>query len=470
MLPEAKHNLKVAKFDEKIAGLITMACFIGGFVGIQAFTRFLHQFMPSHVVDCDHTHNDDITDDDRAAITHNHGHGSSIKQTGRTGKNSSVARIRKPKLNGHQHHDHDHNESTPLLNGHHHGQAKPSSADSTTRTDEMTERLTNPAVTGLQRTITTPAGGPNRRSSMADVQKRVISFVKDTKCDCIETGSCYGYTDPCGQECFKHLSNKSSPIRSRHPTVVRTASAPFRQQSDLGFPTTGTHAPSFMSESYSPRYRSSLANSHDLSNVGTEGHEEDEHSHEAVETDETAYEESSSAGGEDIESQQHHHHVPTNAFLSIGLQTSIAIAIHKFPEGFVTYATNHANPTLGLNIFLALFVHNICEGFTLALPLYMALNSRIKALAWASILGGLSQPLGALLAFIVLEASKNSHMAPDAVTYACLFAITAGMMVSVALQLFVESLSLNHNRNICIFFGFLGMVLLGLSNVLFGEA
>jgi ZIP family zinc transporter len=42
-------------------------------------------------------------------------------------------------------------------------------------------------------------------------------------------------------------------------------------------------------------------------------------------------------------------------------------------------------------------------------------------------------------------------------------------MVSVALQLFVESLSLNHNRNLCIFFGFLGMVLLGLSNALIGS-
>jgi ZIP family zinc transporter len=40
-------------------------------------------------------------------------------------------------------------------------------------------------------------------------------------------------------------------------------------------------------------------------------------------------------------------------------------------------------------------------------------------------------------------------------------------MVSVALQLFVEALSMNHNRNLCIFFAFIGMSLLSLSNAFF---
>lgn len=171
---------------------------------------------------------------------------------------------------------------------------------------------------------------------------------------------------------------------------------------------------------------------------------------------------------EDVEAQ-HHHHVPTNAFLSIGLQTSIAIALHKFPEGFITYATNHANPSLGFSVFMALFVHNITEGFAMALPLYMAIGSRWRAMAWSALLGGLSQPMGASVAWIWFKFASRGHLAPNAVAYACLFAITSGIMVSVALQLFVESLSLNHNRNLCIFFGFIGMALLGLSNALVAE-
>jgi zinc transporter ZupT len=99
--------------------------------------------------------------------------------------------------------------------------------------------------------------------------------------------------------------------------------------------------------------------------------------------------------------------VPTNAFLSIGLQTSLAIALHKLPEGFITYATNHANPELGVSVFLALFIHNITEGFAMALPLYLAIGSRLQAIVWSVLLGGVSQPLGAGIAALWLKLAGN---------------------------------------------------------------
>jgi len=40
----------------------------------------------------------------------------------------------------------------------------------------------------------------------------------------------------------------------------------------------------------------------------------------------------SRVGEHDREHGTGHHHVPNNKFLSIGVQTSIAIALHKFPE------------------------------------------------------------------------------------------------------------------------------------------
>lgn len=90
-------------------------------------------------------------------------------------------------------------------------------------------------------------------------------------------------------------------------------------------------------------------------------------------------------------------------------------------------------------------------------------------MVWSALLGGLSQPFGAGVAALWFKLAKRNNMSPNSVAYACLFAVTSGIMVSVALQLFVESLSLNHNRNLCIFFGFLGMALLGLSNALFAS-
>ena len=162
----------------------------------------------------------------------------------------------------------------------------------------------------------------------------------------------------------------------------------------------------------------------------------------------------------------HHHHVPTNAFLSIGLQTSIAIALHKLPEGFITYATNHANPKLGVAVFLALFIHNITEGFAMALPLYLAINSRVKAMLISFVLGGLSQPLGAAVAAIWFKLAGETNWAPSEGVYGGMFAVTAGIMASVALQLFSESLDLTHSRTLCMVGAFSGMGILGISSAL----
>lgn len=139
-----------------------------------------------------------------------------------------------------------------------------------------------------------------------------------------------------------------------------------------------------------------------------------------------------------------HHHVPDNKFLSIGVQTSIAIALHKFPEvcvshpmrgfrvstnalltcslqGFITYATNHANPALGFNVFIALFIHNIAEGFAMSLPLFLALGSRTKAVVWASLLGGLAQPMGAFIAWLSI---RGRGVEMNYAIYGTLFSVT----------------------------------------------
>jgi ZIP family zinc transporter len=425
MLPSAMRYLAKDEWNEQAAGFIMMSCFIGGFFGIQVISRVLHQYMPSHVVDCDHTH-DNLTDEETGAHTH-HAHSLSKPSP-------------QPTPADLPHMVEIHNgptESTPLIpaevprNGHIHtellnGDAAPAA-----------EAVTH--FHGSQRSASTQIRRPS-----TNVRSRVMSFFKDTKANCDEDGPCYGYSDPCGQECFKHLGTRSALSRSG------TIQLPLTEGSN---DTSEGPAPT-------PRYRVIRTPSH--SHDEHPGHDHHDHHHAHAHTH---AHDSDLECPEDTEAQ-HHHHVPTNAFLSIGLQTVIAIALHKFPEGFITYATNHANPTLGFSVFMALFVHNIAEGFAMALPLYMALGSRLKAIFWSSLLGGFSQPLGAAVAVAWFKLAKRSNFEIDSTAYACLFAVTAGIMVSVALQLFVESLSLNHDRNLSIFFAFLGMTLLGVSNAL----
>ncbi|KAH6897211.1 Zinc/iron permease [Thelonectria olida] len=467
MLPESKGYLKSAEWSDQAAGLLMMSCFIIGFIGIQAISRFLHQHIPTHVVDCDHTHDENAVKDANSCQ-----HGRRRSRVSRARRRMSQATTSRPstaKSISELHHTNSHgiqSETTPLLNPETNGRPPLSQQHGS---GEMARHSPSHVVHRNRATTARSAPLDRRSSSILQVQKRVMSFVQDTKCGCDESGSCYGYTDPCGQECFKHLSKRSA--LTPRQIALRTTTGSLGHHPDHehehehdecdehGVAHNNGHHHSHASDSLvSPTFRTSRATSREPLDPT---YQEEDVEHDASCS---SFEESD----DDLEAQ-HHHHVPTNAFLSIGLQTSIAIALHKFPEGFITYATNHANPTLGFNVFMALFVHNITEGFAMCLPLYMALGSRWRAMVWSAVLGGLSQPMGAGLAALWFKLASRTHMTPNAVAYACLFAATAGIMVSVGLQLFVESLSLNHNRNLCIFFGFLGMALLGVSNALVGS-
>ena len=443
-------------WDKQSAGFIMMACFVGGFFGIQIVSRLLHQLMPSHVVDCDHTHEDHVGD------AHTGPHSRRQSRVSRS-RRRSLRRVASHStghgahftgLNGHA------TESTPLLltetdqNGH----ANPEM----TLRDPTAKHDTAPDVHGVARGLSR-VPTQNRRPSMQQVQNRVMSFVKDTKPNCDDLGPCFGYSDPCGQECLKHLNTRSA-FNSRAPTMLRTTTSVFapaavRERDEGEGDEEPPASPTFVGTGDHSHH-------HHRDDDDEDSHVHHDHFHLPPSEHDTANDsECCSQMEEDVEAQ-HHHHVPTNAFLSIGLQTVIAIALHKFPEGFITYATNHASPQLGFNVFMALFVHNIAEGFAMALPLYMALGSRLKALMWSSLLGGFSQPCGAAMAVLWFKIANRSHVDIDNTAYACMFACTAGIMTSVALQLFVESLSLNHNRNLSIFFAFLGMTLLGVTNAL----
>jgi zinc transporter, ZIP family len=420
MLPSSKDYLKKGGFSAPAAEWTRLGCFVAGFIGIQAISRFLHRFIPSHVVDCDHTHDGTPGESQNHSRTHSHGahdHGRhrsrSVKQQAGTSCKTS--------------------EATPLLNGengHSDGRVHPKS---------LRRASLRADVPLAPRRHSSSMG---RRPSMMQVQSRVMSFVKDTKSNCDEGGPCYGYSDPCGQECFKRLY-LNSPIRSRRPTLFRSTTTnmtnkhpqvPEVPEED----SVGSHFDLNVASTSSYGTRDLLRDGGD----------------QACESDE-----------EDLEAQ-HHHHVPTNAFMDIGLQTSIAIALHKLPEGFITYATNHANPSLGFTVFMALFIHNITEGFAMALPLYLALESRFQAMFWSSLLGGLSQPIGAGIAAIWFKLARNTDHPPGFSVYGCMFAVTAGIMASVALALFVESLGANHNTQLCIASALVGMAILGMSTAL----
>jgi ZIP family zinc transporter len=110
-----------------------------------------------------------------------------------------------------------------------------------------------------------------------------------------------------------------------------------------------------------------------------------------------------------------------------GILLAIVLAIHNFPEGIATFVSTLQSPSLGVAIAFAIAIHNIPEGVAVAVPIFYATGSRHKAFFY-SFLSGLAEPLGALLAFVVLM----PFFSP--VVLAVLFAIVAGIMIFISLD------------------------------------
>ena len=115
-----------------------------------------------------------------------------------------------------------------------------------------------------------------------------------------------------------------------------------------------------------------------------------------------------------------------------GIMSAVAIAVHNFPEGLVTFLAALYNPALGIAVAIAIAIHNIPEGIAVAAPIYYATGSRSKALL-TSILSGLTEPLGALLAFFAWIFLRN--LANDLeLAVGISFAAAGGIMVFVAIH------------------------------------
>ncbi len=110
-----------------------------------------------------------------------------------------------------------------------------------------------------------------------------------------------------------------------------------------------------------------------------------------------------------------------------GLLTALAIAIHNFPEGIATFATAVENPTLGIAIAAAIAIHNIPEGIAVSIPVYCATGSRKRAFAY-SLLSGIAEPLGAVLAYLLLMPLLSVTM------MGCILAAVAGIMVFISID------------------------------------
>ncbi|MFO8239585.1 MAG: zinc transporter ZupT [Dissulfuribacterales bacterium] len=120
--------------------------------------------------------------------------------------------------------------------------------------------------------------------------------------------------------------------------------------------------------------------------------------------------------------------------MRMGLFTALAIGIHNFPEGLVTFLAALQDPSLGVAIAAAVALHNIPEGISVSVPIFYATGDRKKAFTY-SLISGLAEPVGAGIAYVAIRffLCGESGLIPSQVM-GILFGGIAGIMVYISLD------------------------------------
>jgi len=146
--------------------------------------------------------------------------------------------------------------------------------------------------------------------------------------------------------------------------------------------------------------------------------------------------------------------------LRTGVFTALAVGIHNFPEGLATFISALQEPTIAIPITIAIAIHNIPEGIAVSVPVYYATGSKRKAFTY-SFLSGISEPIGALIGYLILMPFINGVM------FGIIFAAVAGIMVFISLDELLPSAREYGEAHLSIYGLVSGMIVMAVSLLLF---
>ncbi len=145
--------------------------------------------------------------------------------------------------------------------------------------------------------------------------------------------------------------------------------------------------------------------------------------------------------------------------MKMGMFTALAIAIHNFPEGIATFMATLQDPSVGIAIAIAVAIHNIPEGIAVAVPIFYATGNRMKAFK-LSLLSGLAEPVGAIVAFLILMPFLNDVM------FGVIFAGVAGIMVFISIDELLPAAKKYDETHLSVYGFIAGMAVMAASLVL----
>jgi ZIP family zinc transporter len=145
--------------------------------------------------------------------------------------------------------------------------------------------------------------------------------------------------------------------------------------------------------------------------------------------------------------------------MRLGFLTAVMIGVHNFPEGIAVFASTLTDISIGSSIAFAVAIHNIPEGISIAVPILYATQSKKKAF-WYSFSSGLAEPIGALIAFVILLPFFSDMM------FGILFGGVAGIMVFVAVDEIIPTSKRYERGHLSIIGLLIGMAVMAFSLML----
>ncbi|MBW6409304.1 zinc transporter ZupT [Clostridium weizhouense] len=142
----------------------------------------------------------------------------------------------------------------------------------------------------------------------------------------------------------------------------------------------------------------------------------------------------------------------------VGFVSMIAITLHNFPEGIATFMSGYQDITLGISITLAIAMHNIPEGIAVAMPIYYSTGSKKKAFKY-TLYSGLSEPLGAIISFLLLKPFINDFI------LGLIFAFVMGIMLYISFEELIPSSRQYGYNNLSLYSIFLGISIMPLTHI-----
>ena len=116
----------------------------------------------------------------------------------------------------------------------------------------------------------------------------------------------------------------------------------------------------------------------------------------------------------------------------------VVLFVHSLPEGFALGSSWSAGSTIGLFVFIAIALQNVPEGTATAIPMAQA-GFGASQQFWAAVGTSLPQPIGAVIAFLLVEEIKA--LLPWSLGFAA-----GAMLALVVLELLPDAIGPRENR------------------------